>query len=169
MEKEIVDPANEYLKICKYEFCKEEFKADHMLQSYCPEKNGIKNYCKNRQKRINDQKNKESKKEQKNQDEVLETKTIVEQGQINEPTDPIMESYKKKAEQRDRTIKFIISRLQAYRFLDIPIKTFEEYGIDLSGFDYRHYLNKEKRYMLVFANFGIVWINDDILRIINLT
>ena len=47
--KRILDPENEYYRSCPY--CGTKFMADHMLQIYCPEKYGKKNYCKNRQKR----------------------------------------------------------------------------------------------------------------------
>lgn len=44
------DPRCEYLRICPY--CLEPFTATHMNRFYCPEKNGIKNFCKYRQKRL---------------------------------------------------------------------------------------------------------------------
>jgi hypothetical protein len=44
------DPRGEYKRICPY--CLEPFTATHMNRFYCPEKNGIKNFCKHRQKRL---------------------------------------------------------------------------------------------------------------------
>jgi hypothetical protein len=44
------DPRGEYNRICPY--CLEPFTATHMNRFYCPEKNGIKNFCKHRQKRL---------------------------------------------------------------------------------------------------------------------
>lgn len=44
------DPRGEYKRICPY--CLEPFIATHMNRFYCPEKNGIKNFCKHRQKRL---------------------------------------------------------------------------------------------------------------------
>lgn len=44
------DPRGEYKRICPY--CKQAFVADHMNRIYCPEKNGIKNFCKHRFKRL---------------------------------------------------------------------------------------------------------------------
>lgn len=44
------DPRGEYKRICPY--CLEPFTATHMNRFYCPEKNGIKNFCKYRQKRL---------------------------------------------------------------------------------------------------------------------
>lgn len=44
------DPRGEYKRICPY--CLEPFTATHMNRYYCPEKNGIKNFCKHRQKRL---------------------------------------------------------------------------------------------------------------------
>ena len=44
------DPRGEYLRVCPY--CHESFIATHMNRFYCPEKNGIKNFCKNRHKRL---------------------------------------------------------------------------------------------------------------------
>jgi hypothetical protein len=46
------DPRGEYTRVCPY--CRESFVADHLNRFYCPDKNGRKNFCKNRQKRIND-------------------------------------------------------------------------------------------------------------------
>ena len=47
-----IDPRGEYTRVCPY--CRESFVADHLSRFYCPDKNGRKNFCKNRQKRIND-------------------------------------------------------------------------------------------------------------------
>ncbi len=47
-----IDPRGEYTRLCPY--CRESFVADHLSRFYCPDKNGKKNFCKNRQKRIND-------------------------------------------------------------------------------------------------------------------
>lgn len=44
------DPRGEYKRICPY--CLDPFTATHMNRFYCPEKNGIKNFCKHRQKRL---------------------------------------------------------------------------------------------------------------------
>lgn len=44
------DPRQEYGRICPY--CKEEMTVNHMNRVYCPEKNGVKNFCKNRFKRL---------------------------------------------------------------------------------------------------------------------
>jgi hypothetical protein len=50
MEFENPDPRGEYKRTCPY--CDEEFTAQHMNREYCPEKNGIIDYCKNRYKRL---------------------------------------------------------------------------------------------------------------------
>ena len=47
-----IDPRGEYTRVCPY--CRESFVAYHLSRFYCPDKNGRKNFCKNRQKRIND-------------------------------------------------------------------------------------------------------------------
>jgi len=47
------DPRGEYMRVCPY--CHESFIATHMNRFYCPEKNGIKNFCKNRHKRLVDE------------------------------------------------------------------------------------------------------------------
>lgn len=47
---EHTDPRGEYKRVCPY--CLEPFIANHMSRFYCESKNGIKNYCKNRQKRL---------------------------------------------------------------------------------------------------------------------
>ena len=52
-----IDPRGEYTRVCPY--CGDSFIADHLSRFYCPEKNGIKNQCKHRQKRIMDKLRKE--------------------------------------------------------------------------------------------------------------
>jgi len=47
------DPRGEYSRVCPY--CLQTFIATHMNRFYCPEKNGTKNFCKNRQKRLVDE------------------------------------------------------------------------------------------------------------------
>jgi ribosomal protein S27AE len=47
------DPLGEYVKVCPY--CGEIFTAGHMNRQYCYEKNGFKDYCKNRYKRFSKQ------------------------------------------------------------------------------------------------------------------
>lgn len=49
MESEREDPTGEYHRICP--LCKDEFIANHINRKFCPEKNGTKNWCKNRSKR----------------------------------------------------------------------------------------------------------------------
>jgi hypothetical protein len=44
------DPRGEYIRVCPY--CHETFIALHMNRFYCPEKNGIKDFCKARFKRL---------------------------------------------------------------------------------------------------------------------
>jgi hypothetical protein len=46
----IADPRGEYSRICPY--CLEVFIANHLTRIYCPVKNGIKNFCKYRHKRL---------------------------------------------------------------------------------------------------------------------
>jgi ribosomal protein S27AE len=45
-----MDPRGEYKRECPY--CKLQFTANHMNRDYCPSKNGKKDWCKNRYKRI---------------------------------------------------------------------------------------------------------------------
>lgn len=49
-ESNFIDPRGEYKRVCPY--CYDTFIATHMNRFYCPEKNGIKNFCKHRQKRL---------------------------------------------------------------------------------------------------------------------
>ena len=168
MENEIVDPDNEYIKICAYEYCKKVFEADHMLQCYCPEKNGVRNFCKNRQKRLNDQKKKEEKEMEAKTIEVAPTPPVIVSEPAVLPKDPIMDAYKQKAAQRDLTIKFIISRIEAYKFIDVPLITIEAFGIDLTAFDHKQFLPAQKRHMLVFGTYGAIWIEDHLIRFTNL-
>ena len=43
------DPLGEYFRLCPY--CKDAFIANHLSRKFCPEKNGVADYCKNRFKR----------------------------------------------------------------------------------------------------------------------
>ncbi len=45
-----MDPRGEYYRVCPY--CKLQFTASHMNRDYCPSKNGKKDWCKNRYKRL---------------------------------------------------------------------------------------------------------------------
>ena len=45
-----MDPRGEYMRECPY--CKLQFTANHMNRDYCPSKNGKKDWCKNRYKRL---------------------------------------------------------------------------------------------------------------------
>ena len=49
MEFENPDPIGEYIRTCPY--CEDVFTAQHMNREFCPEKNGLIDYCKNRYKR----------------------------------------------------------------------------------------------------------------------
>lgn len=49
MEFENPDPIGEYIRDCPY--CLDTFIAQHMNRKFCPEKNGMIDYCKNRYKR----------------------------------------------------------------------------------------------------------------------
>jgi hypothetical protein len=50
MESKFNDPRGEYRRQCPY--CLEYITVDHMNRIYCPERNGIENFCKNRFKRL---------------------------------------------------------------------------------------------------------------------
>lgn len=52
MAAQFQDPRGEYSKQCPY--CLEYITVDHLNRDYCPEKNGIKNFCKNRYRRLKD-------------------------------------------------------------------------------------------------------------------
>lgn len=168
MKRENIDVNDEYVKICLYEYCREHFRAIHMNQLYCPEKDGIENYCKNRQKRINDNRKKEANEKQKNS-EVILTPVLV-----AEPILPIyntvLDAYQKKSYQRDLTIKFIIARIGFYKFVDVEIALVESFGIDLTGYDFKKILpDQNGRTMLIFGSYGIIWIEKNLFRLINLT
>ena len=45
-----IDPRGEYYRKCPY--CNNEFTARHMNRLFCYEKNGMKDWCKNRYKRL---------------------------------------------------------------------------------------------------------------------
>jgi glutamine synthetase type III len=45
-----MDPRGEYYRECPY--CKLQFTANHINREYCPSKNGKKDWCKNRYKRL---------------------------------------------------------------------------------------------------------------------
>ena len=52
MTAQFQDPRGEYSKQCPY--CLEYITVDHLNREFCPEKNGIKDFCKNRYRRLKD-------------------------------------------------------------------------------------------------------------------
>lgn len=52
MAAQFQDPRGEYSKQCPY--CLEYITVDHLNRDYCPEKNGKKDFCKNRYRRLKD-------------------------------------------------------------------------------------------------------------------
>ncbi|MFN5879377.1 MAG: hypothetical protein ACK44B_10940 [Flavobacteriales bacterium] len=52
MVAQFQDPRGEYSKQCPY--CLEYITVDHLNRDFCPEKNGIKDFCKNRYRRLKD-------------------------------------------------------------------------------------------------------------------
>jgi hypothetical protein len=52
MAAQFLDARGEYSRQCPY--CLEYITVDHMSRKYCPEKNGIKDFCKSRFKRLKD-------------------------------------------------------------------------------------------------------------------
>ena len=122
-----IDPRGEYTRVCPY--CKESFVADHLSRFYCPDKNGRKNFCKNRQKRINDNLRKSG-------SVLIEHRKNPMQVFIEEPL-----LYEKDIDQiiintqKDKNISILSEFLGDEKFIEVTERELLEKGFDSKLFD----------------------------------
>ena len=122
-----IDPRGEYTRLCPY--CRESFVADHLSRFYCPDKNGRKNFCKNRQKRINDNLRKSGNvliEHRKNPMQVF-----IEEPLLNEKDiDQIIINT-----QKDKNISILSEFLGDEKFIEVTERELLEKGFDSKLFD----------------------------------
>ena len=122
-----IDPRGEYTRVCPY--CRESFVAYHLSRFYCPDKNGRKNFCKNRQKRINDNLRKSGSvliEHRKNPMQVF-----IEEPLLNEKDiDQIIINT-----QKDKNISILSEFLGDEKFIEVTERELLEKGFDSKFFD----------------------------------
>ncbi len=143
-----MDPRGEYQRVCPY--CGESFTAHHMLQIYCPEKNGHLNYCKNRQKRINDRlKEEEIEAALKDMTIVLLSNDALEDG-LN---DEIISIKEKQA----KNTAIIGSFLGALESVEVEIDLMIEQGFDFDLYDQVQTIPDTNLNIAIYGQYAIVW------------
>ncbi len=121
------DPRGEYTRVCPY--CRESFIAKHLSRFYCPYKNGRKNYCKKRQKRIMDNVRKSGGvilEHEKNPVKVFIAEPIIEKNNIDELI---------KVSQKDINCKILNGLLGEKTHVEISEVQLLQSGFDVKYFD----------------------------------
>jgi hypothetical protein len=119
------------------EFCGEMFYAHHGLQRYCPEKFGKKDYCKNQQKKLMNEK--------RLADRVIE---LTKSG-INLSLTPPLEKNKQ-----------ILNSIMGFESMKIVSSNdLDLYGFDIRYYDYRIPKNDTEMFVLYVGDYNIEWID----------
>ena len=143
-----MDPRGEYQRVCPY--CGESFTAHHMHQIYCPEKNGHPNYCKNRQKRINDRLKEEE------IDAVLKDMTVV-LIPNNELEDVLVEVAFPTKNRQPNNISIIESFLGALESVEVEIDLMIEQGFEFDLYDQVQTIPDTSLNIAIYGEYAIVW------------
>jgi hypothetical protein len=150
MEPEIVDPRGEYHRICP--FCFGEFIADHMNREFCPEKNGTKNWCKNRFKRLSAN----QKIEVSIQEEEL---TVVENNQ-NATRNLVVhevELSQNKVDYLISNISIIGSVLKNSQNLKLHIDYLVDLGFVYDAYELKHQIPNTNLFAAIYGPYAIAW------------
>jgi hypothetical protein len=147
------DPRGEYVRICPY--CEEEFIANHMLREYCPEKNGKKDYCKNRYKRILMNQNLE--------DQDDDVQDYEENTSVDKPDD-VDELNRLFIEGREDTYfasDLIGAHLREEQYLILPIDYLSFKGMNYSAYDELFQIPGTYLFIATYGPFAIAWIEQE--------
>lgn len=149
MEAEIIDPRGEYHRICP--FCFDEFIADHMNREFCPEKNGTKNWCKNRFKRLSANK----KIEVSNQEEL----TVLEndQDKSQNQDEPDAELLQNKADYLISNISILGSVLKNNQNLKLHIDYLVDLGFVYDAYELKHQMYNTNLFAATYGPYAIAW------------
>ena len=140
------DPRGEYLRECPY--CGDEFISGHMNREYCPEKNGIKDWCKNRYKRI-------AKLEKQNEiiddviappPDIVAPKEIIVQPAVVIATTPQMEN-----------ISLLGGVLRNYHRLKLPVDYLSSIGFKYEAYDNEYQIPGTELRVLTYGPYAIAW------------
>jgi hypothetical protein len=145
------DPRGEYLRICPY--CEEIFTADHMLRVYCPEKNGIEDYCKNRYKRLRMQ-------EKISPIHINTSKKLQEQNSESAPDgfEPLPESSSKPSDILSNNSDILSAAIGKSQGLILSAKYLQFKGLIFSEFNEQHQIPGTKLFIATYGPFALAWV-----------
>lgn len=146
METEYEDPRGEYLRICPY--CDDEFVADHMNREFCPEKNGIKNWCKNRYKRISKELNTDN-----DVVAILNDSEIA----INQSSSINEESATKKSDYLVSNISIIEGVIKNESYLKLHKYYLKNLGFIYESYEQKYQLPNTELFAATYGPYAIAW------------
>lgn len=146
MESEYEDPRGEYLRICPY--CDDEFVADHMNREFCPEKNGIKNWCKNRFKRISKELNIDN-----DVVAILNDSEIA----INQSSSINEESATKKSDYLVSNISIIEGVIKNEPYLKLHKYYLKNLGFIYESYEQKYQLPNTELFAATYGPYAIAW------------
>jgi hypothetical protein len=156
MNQENPDPRGEYIRTCPY--CEDVFTANHMLQIYCPEKDGMKNYCKNRNKRLLANLIRD---EQLNEFEEQPPGII-----INDPenADQAIDTGKEPSKWQNNTILSLLEMHLGNRHsVCVPVGILRKAGMKFEDFDQRYQIPNTELYIATYGPYAVAWSNENIV------
>jgi hypothetical protein len=134
MVSENPDPRGEYKRTCPY--CEKEFTANHMNREFCPEKNGMIDYCKNRYKRIAKY-------------EKLE-QSINEEDELN-----LIDA--RDIKQQICNIGIMAATLGNRQTVTLPASYLKEKGVVYEAYDKQHQYTDTGLQVLTYGPYAIAW------------
>ena len=146
MEFENPDPIGEYIRECPY--CHDVFTAQHMNREFCPEKNGLIDYCKNRYKRF-------ARLEKQEQSDI----------EIEEPPDIPIPPEEVKAEpiepnvvtQQISNVSIMAATLGNSQTIKLPKYYLKEKGAVYEAFDKQYQLPGSELLALTYGPYALAW------------
>lgn len=134
------DPLGEYVKVCPY--CGENFTAGHMNRQFCPEKNGFKDYCKNRFKRLVKE----------------ELSLIIEDGNADEvESETNTETEITKETPLENTIRLMEQLLMHQLTLKLPLDHLSNLGASYEAFDGQYTIPGTELKVLTYGPYALAW------------
>jgi uncharacterized C2H2 Zn-finger protein len=146
MQIENPDPRGEYIRECPY--CHKVFTAQHMSRQYCPEQNGIIDYCKNRYKRIA----KHEKLEQSinEVEEELETTIPSEEDELD-----LIDA--RDVKQQICNVGIMAATLGNRQTVTLPASYLKEKGVVYEAYDKQHQYTDTGLQVLTYGPYAIAW------------
>lgn len=135
------DPLGEYLKVCPY--CGESFTAGHMNRQFCPEKNGFKDYCKNRYKRL----------VKEELSFIVDYQSVTEESESepNTETELTIES------QLDITIRLMQQTLKDQLTMKLPLNHLSNLGASYKAYDGQYTIPGTELKVLTYGPYALAW------------